>query len=74
MNKKTLFLVLGFVLFIIGFLSLVLSLIGITFQFLPFDDQKHPLISFLTRIFMIVSGIVMAAWSTIDYEKEDGLY
>ncbi len=74
MNKKTLLLIGGFLTFTIGFLSIVLRLIGAQFMFLSWIDFGGRLVGFLIQLLMIVGGIVMAMWARTDFEKEDGLY
>jgi hypothetical protein len=74
MDKRTLLLVAGFFTFTIGFLSLVLMLIGLDFQFMTWLNSAGMLTGFILRIFMVLGGIIMAAWSRTDWEQEDGLY
>jgi uncharacterized membrane protein YidH (DUF202 family) len=71
MNKKTLFLIIGFISFIIGFLAFILNLIGIEFAFLAWMRSISPMFATLGYVVMIVGGIVMAMLSVTDYEKED---
>lgn len=54
---------LGFILFSLGVLSLVVSLVGARFTFLRFIDLAGPLGSFLIKICMIGIGIVFVAFS-----------
>ena len=74
LDKRTWLLIAGFFTFSIGFLSLILQLIGLDFQFLNWLNFAGALTGFILRIFMILGGIIMAAWSRTDWEQEDGLY
>ncbi len=74
LDKRTWLLIAGFFTFVIGFLSLVLQLIGVDFQFLSFLNLAGPLVGFILRIVMVLGGIIMASWSRRDWEQEDGLY
>jgi len=62
--------VLGIVLTIIGFLALVLSLVGIKLSFLVFIDSKGPLLGFVIRLLMIVFGLVIVTLAQTDWGKE----
>lgn len=72
MNKnKTIFLVAGFLLFLFGFVALVLQLVGLQLTFLIWLDWGGNLLGFVLRILMIIIGIVLAAWANINPEIED---
>ena len=58
MNKGLLSLV-GFLLFIFGFISLILMIAGLKLTFLSFIDVPGPLFGFLVRICMIFVGIII---------------
>ncbi len=51
----------GFLLFLLGFTALTLSLVGIQWSFLSWIDRISPLFGFVTKILMIIVGIAMAA-------------
>lgn len=68
--NKTLFTVIGFLLFTTGFLSLVLSMIGIQFAFLAWLDQAGALFGFIVRILMILAGIVLVAIAQTNWDRE----
>lgn len=59
MRLKTIMTLLGFLLFIIGMLALILSIVGVQLAFLVWMDRISPLFGFLAKIFMIVTGIVL---------------
>ncbi|MCB0685679.1 MAG: hypothetical protein KDC53_04115 [Saprospiraceae bacterium] len=59
LTKKDLITTLAFVLFLTGFTSLALSLVGIRWQFLAWIDRFSPLLGFLTKIGMILFSIIL---------------
>lgn len=63
MDKKSIFLIVGFVLFCLGTLSIVVSLIGARFIFLSFIDETGPLLSFLIKISLIAFGLIFVSLS-----------
>jgi hypothetical protein len=69
--KKAAWITLGFLLFIFGFTTLVLSLVGVKISFLTWLDYPGPLFGFLAKIFMIVSGIVMVYMTSTDWKEEE---
>jgi hypothetical protein len=60
MRLRTLFIVLGFVLFILGMLSLVLILIGANFSYLSWMDKPGSPRGIIIRMLMIGGGLVMS--------------
>ncbi|MCB0703696.1 MAG: hypothetical protein KDC34_00235 [Saprospiraceae bacterium] len=68
--KKSIFVVLGFALLTFGFLSIVLSMIGLQLSFLTWLDNSSRLIGFVIRIGMVLVGIIMMALATTDWERE----
>ncbi len=59
MNSKTIISIIGFLLFILGGVSLVLSLIGANLTYLRWLESIPQLLSFAIKILMIVFGIAM---------------
>jgi len=57
---RHLFMILGFLLFILGMLSLVFILIGANFSYLAWIDKPGTPRGILIRIFMIGGGLVMS--------------
>jgi len=57
--NKGLISIIGFLLFLLGGLSLVLSLIGVNLTYLRWLENLGLLWSFLIKILMIVTGIAM---------------
>lgn len=65
--------ILGFILFILGVLSLVLILVGANFTYLAWMDKPGSPRGILIRIFMIGGGLVMSymALNPPQQEEED---
>lgn len=60
---------LGFLLVGVGFLALVLSLIGLKLSYLTWLDAPGPLFGFLMRIVMIVGGFIVIYLAQMDPEE-----
>ncbi len=69
-NKNTLTSI-GFGLIVLGFLSLLLSLVGLKFAFLAWMDHPSRLLGFTLRLVMVLSGFVLVYLAQTDYEGED---
>lgn len=61
----------GFLLTGTGFLALALSMVGLKLSFLTWIDAPGPLVGFLLRLIMIVSGIVIIYLAQTDFKGED---
>jgi len=59
-DKKTWMLLVGFLLFVVGMLSIVLSLVGLELSYLSFLDRMGFLISGILKLCMVIGGIVLA--------------
>lgn len=57
--KASLLTIIGFALFIIGFLALLLMLLGLNLTYLKFIDNGGRLLGMLIRISMIILGLIM---------------
>ncbi len=68
---KGIYSLIGFLLFIIGFVALSLSLVGINLSFLSFLDRISPLFGLIIKLLMIVGGIVIVILARTDWEKEN---
>jgi hypothetical protein len=75
MRLRTLFLILGFLLFIMGVLSLVLILIGANLSYLSWIDSPGSPRGIIIRILMIGGGLVLSymALNPAKEEDNDGL-
>ncbi|MBK8506574.1 MAG: hypothetical protein IPL46_32885 [Saprospiraceae bacterium] len=58
-TKKDVITTIAFVLFLLGFTSLTLSLVGIRWRFLSWIDDLSTLAGFLTKIGMILIAIIL---------------
>lgn len=70
MNRKSILLLSGFLLFLVGFMSFILLIVGLQLSFLVWIDAAGPLVGFLARMFMIIVGIVMAYFGKTNWEDE----
>jgi hypothetical protein len=71
MNKKAVLSIVGFGLFILGFLSLLLSIVGIKIVFLLWLDTFGPLVAMLIKLSMIIAGIVIVVVTRGDEARFD---
>ena len=51
--------VIGFILFVLGFLSIVLSMVGVQLQFMVWMDHFGRGWGFLARLILMMAGILM---------------
>lgn len=70
-KNKALITFIGFILVSLGFLALVLSIVGVKFAFLLWIDKPGPLFGFLFRIAMIIVGFVLVYLAQTDYKGEE---
>ncbi len=68
--KKAIWLVIGFLLFILGFSALVLSLVGVRLAMLAWLDVLGGWLSFLVKVLMVMAGIVVVYLTTTDWRSE----
>ncbi len=71
MRLRTFFMILGFLLFVLGVLSLVLILIGANLSYLAWIDKPGSPRGILIRIFMIGGGLVMSYMALNPPEQEE---
>ena len=69
--KKATWVSIGFLLFILGFVSLVLSLVGLKLSFLTWIDGPGAVFGFVVRVLMIVGGIVVVYLTTTDWRNQE---
>jgi len=69
MNLPTLVLILGFLLFLFGFLAFILMLVGLQFSFMAFIDASGRTFGLLIRLMMIFGGVVMMYLARSKFEK-----
>ncbi len=72
MNKnKGLLTLVGFLLAGIGFLALVLSVVGAKLSFLLWIDSAGALLGFVARLLMILIGIIIIYLAQTDFKGEN---
>ncbi|MFK8055594.1 MAG: hypothetical protein AB8F78_05685 [Saprospiraceae bacterium] len=70
MNKRTLFLILGFALSGTGLYALILMLVGVQINFLVWMDGAGLLYGFLGRLLLILSGAVCIVMGVTNWKFE----
>lgn len=71
MNRVT-FTVVGYVMLTLGFLSIILSLIGLRLVPISFIDEFFsPVVSLLIKLSLIVGGIIIFYISRVNPDQED---
>ena len=71
--SKAIYTTIGFLLFTIGMLALVLSLVGVQLSFLTWIDKPGRLFGFLIRILMVLLGVVILVIARTDWREEEEL-
>jgi hypothetical protein len=56
---KNLFTIVGFLLVVIGFLSMIVSVVGLKFSFLLFLETWGALVGFVLKLFIIITGFIL---------------
>ena len=69
--KKDLLTLLGFLLFVFGFLAIILSIVGVNLAFLVWMTKFGQLTAFLLKILMIVGGVIIVVLARTDWEQDD---
>lgn len=70
MKNKGLWLLLGFVLMILGFTSMIMQLVGVHWAFLGFIEWAGRLWGFVLKIVMVLAGILILVLANTDWERE----
>lgn len=68
--NKTIALIIGFSLFVIGMMSLVFSMVGIQFSFLTWIDAAGKTLGLLVKLLMTIAGVVITFLAQTDWKKE----
>ncbi len=71
MSKKGIYAIIGFTLFIVGFLALFLMIVGVQLSYLTWIDAPGHLFGFIVRIGMILSGAVIIFLSQTNWRNEN---
>ena len=70
MNRVT-WTIIGWLLFLFGFISIILGLIGLNITPLVFIDRMfNPLFAFLIKLILIIAGIIIFYMSRLPQEEE----
>jgi len=70
-RNKALWTTVGFLLIIIGFLALAMSMVGLKFAFLQWMDYFGGLGSFITKLVMVLGGFVLVYMAQTDLSQAD---
>ena len=70
MKNKGLLLLLGYTLFTLGITSVVMELVGTHWYFLAWIEHLGRLLSFITKILMIIAGFLIIVFARTDWERE----
>lgn len=69
MIRNSILLIIGFLLFLFGFISLVLTLIGLRITFLSWIDDFGSGTGLVIRLVMIFGGIIIVYLTRTKFEK-----
>lgn len=69
MYRHTIFIILGFLLFVIGFIALILMLVSLQLSFLVFIDTWGRTVGLVIRLCMIFGGVVMVYLARSKFEN-----
>jgi hypothetical protein len=70
-KNRGLWTLVGFILTGIGFVAIVLSLVGVQLAFLTWIDSPGRLVGFLIRLIMILAGIVIIYLAQTNLDQEE---
>lgn len=68
-RKKGFYTGLGFLLFFLGFLSIVLGMIGVQFSFMTWMDHWGKGVGFVGRVLLILAGFILIITDQSDPEE-----
>ncbi|MDZ4708738.1 MAG: hypothetical protein SH818_10100 [Saprospiraceae bacterium] len=71
MKSKSVLLILAFLSFLFGFLTLVLTLLGLEFPLLSWIDDLPGLMPLFLKLAMMFGGIILAYLTATDWKKQD---
>ena len=69
-KNKGLITLIGFVLVSLGFMALILSIVGVKFAFLLWIDKPGPLFGFIVRLLMIIGGFTLVYLAQSNFKGE----
>lgn len=70
MKNKGLWLLLGFVLIIVGLTAIFLQLNGMLWSFLSLLEKPGRLFAFVAKVVMVMAGFAIVALADTDWERE----
>lgn len=71
--KRSIWTLIGFLLFMHGMVSLILSLISVKIVYLVWLDRISPLFGFVAKVMMVLTGILIVVLAATDWKKERAL-
>jgi len=71
LQNKTLWTTIGFLLVVLGFLALAMSMVGLKFAFLQWMDLLGGLGSFIAKLVMILGGFVLVYMAQTDLSQSE---
>ena len=69
--RKDTSLLIGFLLFAIGLLSIILNIVGVELAFLVWLNSLGSLAAFVTKLLMMLAGIIIMVLARTDWEREE---
>ena len=63
--------VIGFILFFLGLVSILLNLVGVDIFFLSWLYNYSVVLSFAVRLFMILGGVILIYVGQTDWSREE---
>jgi hypothetical protein len=68
--NKSIWLLIGFLLFFNGMVSLILTLVSVKLVYLTWMDNISPLFGFVVKFIMVLLGVLIIILASTDWEKE----
>ncbi len=70
MKNKGLLLTLGFLLFVLGITSIIMTLVGVRWVFLGWLEMGGSLLAFVLKIIMTIAGVLLIVLSRTNWDEE----
>lgn len=70
MKNKSLWILIGLLLVILGFTAIILQMIGTQWVFLSYLEIPGRLFAFLAKIIMVIAGFIIIVLARTDWEQE----
>lgn len=68
--NKSIWLIIGFLLFFNGMVSLILTLVSVKLVYLTWMDNISPLFGFIVKFLMVLIGVLIIILASTDWDKE----